>query len=87
MVKATVEGISTRKKLADRLELLRRDNVKRHNMVTARDDLRAAQRAKQQQRQAQIEHDRLLGAMTSGLPVDKLRAERLEKLAKLIGNK
>ena len=77
---------ATRKQLADKLEALRRDNVKRHNQTTARDELRAARLAKNQ-RQAQIEHDRLLGAMTSGLPVDKLRAERLEKLAKLIGNK
>ena len=78
------KSIATRKELANKLELLRRDNVKRHNMVTARDDLRAARLAKQQQRNAQLEHDRLLGAMTSGLPVDKLRAERLAKLAKLI---
>ena len=78
---------TTRKQLADKLEALRRDNVKRHNQTTARDELRAARVAKQNQGQAQIEHDRLLGAMTSGLPVDKLRAERLEKLAKLIGNK
>ena len=78
---------ATRKELAEKLEALRRDNVKRHNQTTARDELRAARVAKQNQRQAQIEHDRLLGAMASGLPVDKLRAERLEKLAKLIGNK
>ena len=78
---------ATRKQLADKLEALRRDNVKRHNQTTARDELRAARMAKQNQRQAQIEHDRLLGAMASGLPVDKLRAERLEKLAKLISNK
>ena len=78
---------ATPEQLADKLEALRRDNVKRHNQTTARDELRAARLARQNQRQAQIEHDRLLGAMTSGLPVDKLRAERLEKLAKLIGNK
>ena len=80
------KSIATRKELANKLELLRRDNVKRHNMVTARDDLRAARLAKQQQRNAQLEHDRLLGAMTSGSPVDKLRAERLAKLSKLISN-
>ena len=78
---------ATRKQLADKLEALRRDNVKRHNQTTARDELRAAHVAKQNQRQAQMEHDRLLGAMASGLPVDKIRAERLEKLAKLIGNR
>ena len=77
---------ATRKQLADKLEALRRDNVKRHNQTTARDELRAERLAKQNQRQAQIEHDRLLGAMASGLPVDKLRAARLEKLARLIGN-
>ena len=59
--------------------------MKRHNQTTARDELRAKRVAKQNQRQAQLEHDRL--PMASGLPVDKLRAERLEKLAKLIGNK
>jgi hypothetical protein len=78
---------ATRKELAGKLEALRRDNVKRHNQTTARDELREKRVAKQNQRQAQIEHDRLLGAMASGLPVDKLRAERLEKLAKLISNK
>ena len=78
---------ATRKQLAEKLEALRRDNVKRHNQTTARDELRAARIAKQNQRQAQIEHDRLLGSMASGLPVDKLRAERLEKLAKSISNK
>ena len=78
---------ATRKQLAEKLEALRRDNVKRHNQTTARDELREKRVAKQNQRQAQIEHDRLLGAMASGLPVDKLRAERLEKLAKLISNK
>ena len=75
---------ATRKELAEKLEALRRDNVKRHQQTTARDELRAARLAKQNQRPAQIEHDRLLGAMASGLPVDRLRAERLEKLAKLI---
>ena len=78
---------ATRKELAEKLEALRRDNVKRHNQTTARDELRAARVAKQNQRQAQIEHDRLLGAMASGLPVDRLRAERMEKLANLIRNK
>ena len=75
---------ATRKQLADKLEALRRDNVKRHNQTTARDELRAKRVAKQNQRQAQIEHDRLLGAMASGLPVDKIRTQRLEALAKLI---
>ena len=78
---------ATRKQIADHMERLRRDNVKHHQMVTARDDLKTARVAKQRQREAQMEHDRLLGSMTSGRGVDKIRAERLEKLAQLIGSK
>ena len=75
---------ATRKQIADQMELLRRDNVKHHQMVTARDGLKTARVAKQRQREAQMEHDRLLGSMASGLGVDRIRAERLEKLAQLL---
>ena len=77
---------ATRKQIADHLERLRRDNVKHHQMVTARDELKAARVAKQRQREAQMEHDRLLGSMTSGRGVDRIRAERLEKLAEIIAS-
>ena len=69
------------------MEILRRDNVKTHQMVTARDELKTARVAKQRQREAQMEHDRLLGGMASGRPVDKLRAERLAKLAEMLSTK
>ena len=78
---------ATRKQIADRMEILRRDNVKMHQMVTARDELKTARVAKQRQREAQMEHDRLLGSVSDGRPLDQLRAQRLAKLAELIGSK
>ena len=77
---------ATRKEIANQMERLRRDNVQHHQMVTARDELKAARVAKQRQREAQMEHDRLLGSMSSGRGVDKIRAERLSKLAEIISN-
>ena len=78
---------ATRKQIADRMEILRRDNVKMHQAVTARDELKTARVAKQRQREAQMEHDRLLGSVSGGRPLDQLRAQRLAKLAELIGSK
>ena len=78
---------ATRKQIADRMEILRRDNVKMHQMVTARDELKTARVAKQRQREAQMEHDRLLGSVAGGRPLDQLRAQRLAKLADLIAAK
>ena len=78
---------ATKKEIADHLERLRRDNVKHHQMVTARDELKTARVAKQRQRDAQMEHDRLLGSMSSGRGVDRIRAERLGRLAEIIGSK
>jgi hypothetical protein len=68
------------------MELLRRDNVKEHQRVTARDELKEQRVAKQRQREAQMEHDRLMGSMASGRSLDKLRADRLAKLARIIAN-
>ena len=78
--------IATRKDIADRLELLRRDNVKRHNMVTERNDLKNKRYNAQKVRQAQIEHDVLLGAASRGTGLDKSRSERKDNLAKLIAS-
>ena len=77
---------ATRKQIADQMERLRRDNVKHHQMVTARDDLKTARVAEQRQREAQMEHDRLLGSRASGRPLDNKRAERLEELASKLIN-
>ena len=77
--------VAVRKDIADRLELLRRDNVKRHNMVTERDQLKDRRYNAQKVRQSQIEYDHLLGSASRGTGLDKSRAERMHHLAKLIG--
>ena len=77
--------VATRKELADRLELLRRDNVKRHNMVTERNDLKTKRYNAQKVRQSQIQYDQLLGSASRGTGLDKNRAERMQELSKLIG--
>ena len=77
--------IATRKVIADRLELLRRDNVKRHNMITERNDLKDKRRNAQAVRQSQIEYDQLMGSVSRGTGLDKSRAERMQHLSKLIG--
>ena len=78
--------VATRKELADRLELLRRDNVKRHNMVTERTQLKDRRYNAQKVRQSQIEYDQLLGSASRGTGLDKSRAERMKDLGKLIGS-
>ena len=78
--------IATRKDIADRLELLRRDNVKRHNMVTEKNKLKTDRYNAQRVRQSQIEYDQLMGSASRGSALDKARAERMQHLAKLIGS-
>jgi hypothetical protein len=77
--------VAVRKEIADRLELLRRDNVKRHNMVTERNKLKTDRYNAQKVRQSQIEYDQLLGSASRGTGLDKSRGERMQHLAKLIG--
>ena len=76
--------VAVRKKIADRLELLRRDNVKRHNMVTERNDLKTKRYNAMKVRQAQIEHDVLLGSASRGTGLDKARGERMQHLSNII---
>ena len=83
---APANRVATRKEIADRLELLRRDNVKRHNMVVAKRTLRDQQYNAQKVRQAQIEHDNLMGSASRGAVLDKARGEVMQHLAKLIGS-
>ena len=78
--------IATRKQIADRLELLRRDNVKQHNMVTERNDLKTKRYNAQRVRQAQIEHDVILGSASRGVGLDKFRSARKDNLANLISS-
>ena len=78
---------ATRKAIATRMELMRRDNVKEHKRVVDKSQLKEQRVNAQRQREAQIGHDQLLGSMSSGRPLDKIRAARLEELANLIANK
>ena len=82
---AVKNRIAVRQNIADRMELLRRDNVKRHNMVTERNKLKTDRYNAQKVRQSQIEYDVLLGGASRGTGLDKSRAERMHHLAKLIG--
>ena len=83
---APATRVATRKKIADRLELLRRDNVKRHNMVTEKNNLKQARYNAQTVRQSQIEYDQLPGSASRGSGLDKARGERMQHLAKLISS-
>ncbi len=78
--------VAVRKQLAEKLLLLRRDNVKRHQRVVARDTLKESQVNKQRVREAQMEHDRLMGGISQGSGLVQLHAERLSQLSKLIGS-
>ena len=82
---APANRVATRKQIADRLELLRRDNVTRHNRVVAKKNLKDQQYNAQKVRQAQIEHDQLMGSASRGSVLDKARGERMQHLSKLIG--
>ena len=77
--------VQVRKKIADRMELLRRDNVKRHNMVTEKNKFKTDRYNAQKVRQSQIEYDQLMSSASRGQGLDKLRAERMQHLSKLIG--
>ena len=82
---APANRVATRKQIADRLELLRRDNVTRHNRVVVKKNLKDQQYNAQKVRQAQIEHDQLMGSASRGSVLDKARGERMQHLSKLIG--
>ncbi len=77
-----VHSVATRKQIADRLELLRRDNVKRHNQVKERTDLKDKRRNAQVVRGSQIEYDQLMGSVSRGTGLDKSWSERMQHLAK-----
>ena len=78
--------VAVRKKIADRLELLRRDNVKRHNMVVAKKNLKDQQYNAQKVRQSQIEYDQLLGSASRGSVLDQARGKRMKDLALIISS-
>ena len=83
---AKKRGIMTRKRAAERMDLIRRENVQRHNMVAARSALKAQQVAAQRVATMQQELDRLHAASVHGTGLDALRINRMGQLRELIGS-
>lgn len=76
--------IATKKDLATKLELFRRDNMKRHNMTTARNKMKEEIMNATRVRQAQVDHDRLYSSQVHGTGLDSARAAKLNELSKFI---
>ena len=83
---AKKRGIMTRKRAAERMDLIRRENVQRHNMVTARNALKAQQVAAQRVATMQQELDRLHEASIRGSGLDAVRMNRMNALKQVIGS-
>ena len=79
-------GVITRKKAADRMALIRRENVERHNKYAARTKLRNDQVAAQRVGTMQRELDRLHEASIHGSGLDAVRLNRMGALKQIIGS-
>ena len=74
------QKIMTRKRAADRMAFIRRENVKRHNEFAARTDLKMRQVQAQRVATMQMELDRLHAAAIHGNGLDKIRMDRMNAL-------
>ena len=83
---AKQRGIVTRKQAAARMDLIRRENVKRHNDFAARTTLKASQVQAQRVATMQMELDRLHAASIHGSGLDVVRINRMNALKQVIGN-
>ena len=83
---AKKRGIVTRKRAAQRMDLIRRENVKRHNEFAARNALKAQQVAAQRVATMQQELDRLHEASIRGSGLDAVRINRMNALKQVIGS-
>ena len=83
---AKKRGIVTRKRAAQRMDLIRRENVKRHNEFAARNALKAQQVAAQRVATMQQELDRLHEASIRGSGLDAVRINRMSTLREVIGS-
>ena len=77
--------IVTRKRAADRLNLIRRDNVQRHNQYAARMKLKQDQITAQKVATMQYELDRFHEAAVRGSGLDAVRINRMNALKEIIG--
>ena len=78
-------GIVTRKRAAELMQNIRRENVKRHNEYAARSKLRESQVRAQRVATMQAELDRLHQAATRGTGLDKVRINRMNALKEAMG--
>jgi len=78
-------GIVTRKRAAELMLKLRRENVKRHTDSAARTKLREDQIRSQRVVNMQLELDRLHAAAIRGSGLDKVRIDRMNILKQVIG--
>ena len=76
--------IVTRKRAADRLTLIRRENVKRHNDNAARHKLKTDQIHAQKVATMQMELDRFHEAAVRGSGLDAVRINRMNSLKEII---
>ena len=79
------KGIATRKNTAARMQLIRRENVQRHNIFASRIKLKNDQLTAQRVTSMQMELDRLHGAAVRGNGLDAVRINRMNTLKDIIG--
>ena len=79
------KGIVTRKRAAERMQLIRRENVQRHNIYASRVKLKNDQLNAQRITTYQMELDRLHGAAVRGNGLDAVRINRMNTLKDIIG--
>ena len=82
---AKVRGIETRQRAAQRMMLIRRENVKRHNEFAARTKLKMDQVHAQRVATMQMELDRLHASAVRGSGLDNVRINRMNTLKGIIG--
>ena len=80
-----LRGIETRQRAAQRMMLIRRENVKRHNEFAARTKLKMDQVHAQKVATMQMELDRLHSAAVRGNGLDRVRINRMNVLKDIIG--
>ena len=78
-------GIALRKNIAVKRDLIRRQNVKRHNEFAARIKLKSDQIHAQHVATMQMELDRLHAASIHGSGLDATRINRMNALKEIIG--
>jgi len=80
----STRGVMTRKRLADRLDLIRRGNVKRHADSSARIKLHTDRQQHQRTATMQRELDNLHESSIRGSGLDTVRINRMNVLRSLI---